>query len=159
VPYLRRLVFCFPQRRPEFEPGSGNVRFVVEKNGAGRRFSPSTSVTPAKHSTDCFTLIIIYHHPGLVQYANSGLSRSGLVSTPPQRKKERPSGLSSSPLLCSCLGSRFRLGNSKLHVWVHSGAEVVFVANRKDPQRRLALASAKTLLVSRTDVTSSVLEL
>jgi hypothetical protein len=31
------------------------------------RFSPSTSVSPANfHSTDCFTLIIIYH-PGLEQ--------------------------------------------------------------------------------------------
>jgi hypothetical protein len=40
------------------------------------RFPPGTSVSPANsHSTDCFTLIIIYH-PGLVQWADvqSGLS-------------------------------------------------------------------------------------
>jgi hypothetical protein len=30
-------------------------------------FSPSTSVSPANYSIECFTLIII-HHPGLVKY-------------------------------------------------------------------------------------------
>jgi hypothetical protein len=35
--------------------------------GQSGRFSPSTSVSPANsHSTDCSTIIIIYH-PGLVQ--------------------------------------------------------------------------------------------
>jgi hypothetical protein len=30
-------------------------------------FSLNTLVTSAKHSTDCYTLIIIYHHRGLIQ--------------------------------------------------------------------------------------------
>jgi hypothetical protein len=32
-----------------------------------RSFFSSTSVSPAKHSTDCSTLIIIHHHPALEQ--------------------------------------------------------------------------------------------
>jgi hypothetical protein len=35
VPYLRQLVAGFPLRRPEFEPGSGRVRFVVDKVALG----------------------------------------------------------------------------------------------------------------------------
>jgi hypothetical protein len=31
------------------------------------RFSSITAVSPANHSTDCSTLIIIIHHPRLVQ--------------------------------------------------------------------------------------------
>jgi hypothetical protein len=31
------------------------------------KFLLNTSVSPAKHSADCSTLIIIHHHPGLVQ--------------------------------------------------------------------------------------------
>jgi hypothetical protein len=50
---------------PLFEPGSGHVEFVVDKRRWGK-FSPSTSVFPAKHSTDWSTLISIHHHPGLV---------------------------------------------------------------------------------------------
>jgi hypothetical protein len=41
-----------------FEPVSGHVGFVVDKMDWGR-FSLSTSVSPAEHSTDCSTLIII----------------------------------------------------------------------------------------------------
>jgi hypothetical protein len=52
------------------------------------RISPSISVSPANHSTDCSTLIIIHHHPGLVQQVSSGLSISGLGSTPPQKRKK-----------------------------------------------------------------------
>jgi hypothetical protein len=44
---------------PRFEPGLGHVGFVVEKQHWSR-LSLSTSVSPAKHSTDCFTLIIIW---------------------------------------------------------------------------------------------------
>jgi hypothetical protein len=46
---------------------SRHVGFVVDKVALGK-FSPTTSVSPANfYSTDCSTLIIIYH-PGLVQY-------------------------------------------------------------------------------------------
>jgi hypothetical protein len=62
----KSLVAGFPPLRPEFEPKSGHVGFVVDKVALGR-FSPSTSVSPANsHSTDCSTFIVIYH-PGLVQ--------------------------------------------------------------------------------------------
>jgi hypothetical protein len=54
VPQLKQLVAGFQPRRTEFEPGLGHVGFVVG------RFSPSTSVFPANHSTDCSTLIIVY---------------------------------------------------------------------------------------------------
>jgi hypothetical protein len=37
-----------------------------EQSGTGVMFSTSTSVSPAKHSTDCSTLIIIHHHQVLV---------------------------------------------------------------------------------------------
>jgi hypothetical protein len=32
-------------------------------------FTPSTSVSPSNHFTGCSTLIIIIHHPELMQYA------------------------------------------------------------------------------------------
>jgi hypothetical protein len=48
------------------KPGSGHVEFMVDKAAMGK-FSPSISMSPAKHSTYCSKLIIIYHHPGLVQ--------------------------------------------------------------------------------------------
>jgi hypothetical protein len=47
------------------------------------RFSPSTSVSLASHSTNRSTFII--HHPRLVQLASSGLSNSELRPTPPQK--------------------------------------------------------------------------
>jgi hypothetical protein len=31
APYLKRLVTGFPQRRPRFAPGSGQMGFVVDK--------------------------------------------------------------------------------------------------------------------------------
>jgi hypothetical protein len=65
-PKLRRLVADYPPRRPGFEPGSGHVGFVVDKE-AWDRFSPSTSVSPANlHSTNCSTITLICHL-GLVQ--------------------------------------------------------------------------------------------
>jgi hypothetical protein len=42
--------------------------------------------SPAKHSTDCSTLVIIHYHPGLVQLASSGLSSNGLNYTPLQKE-------------------------------------------------------------------------
>jgi hypothetical protein len=48
-----------------FELGLGHVGFVVDKVALGQ-------VSSANHSTDCSTLIIIIivHHPGLVQQAS-----------------------------------------------------------------------------------------
>jgi hypothetical protein len=39
VPQLKRLVAGFPSRRTEFEPGLGNVGFVVDKVALGQVFS------------------------------------------------------------------------------------------------------------------------
>jgi hypothetical protein len=39
VPQLRRLVAGFPPRRPEFQPRSGHVGFVVDKVALGQGFS------------------------------------------------------------------------------------------------------------------------
>jgi hypothetical protein len=44
-------------------------------------FPPRTSVSPAKCSTDCSTLIIIHHHPALQQLVD-------LVPLHPQKKKK-----------------------------------------------------------------------
>jgi hypothetical protein len=53
APQLKRLVAGFPSLWPGFDPGSGEVGFVVDKWRSGR-FSPSTSVSPASlHSTNC----------------------------------------------------------------------------------------------------------
>jgi hypothetical protein len=65
VLYLRRFVAGFLPLKPEIESESGHVVFVVDKAELDR-FTRSTSVSPANHSTDCSTLIII-HHPGLVK--------------------------------------------------------------------------------------------
>jgi hypothetical protein len=40
------------------------VGFVVDEVALGQ-LSPDKAVSPANHSTDCSTLIVI-HHPGLV---------------------------------------------------------------------------------------------
>jgi hypothetical protein len=56
-----------PPWRPGFVPNSGHVGFVVDKGALGW-FSPGTSVSPAKHSTDYSTVIFIQHHrPVLIQ--------------------------------------------------------------------------------------------
>jgi hypothetical protein len=65
VTSFRRLVAGFPPRRREFEPGSGYVGFVVNK-AALRQVLSEYSVFLANRSTDCSTLIIIHHQPGLV---------------------------------------------------------------------------------------------
>jgi hypothetical protein len=51
----QRLDAGFPPRRPGFAYGQ-HVGFVVDKAALGQ--SPSTSVSPANHSTD-FSIIII----------------------------------------------------------------------------------------------------
>ena len=53
APELKRSVAGFPQRRPGFDPGSGQVIFV----GWGG-FSPSTSVSPANLLSNKFSIII-----------------------------------------------------------------------------------------------------
>jgi hypothetical protein len=63
VSYLKRLVAGFPQRWPEL--GSGHVGFVVNKAALGQAFS-WYFISPAKHSTDCSSFIIVHHHPALV---------------------------------------------------------------------------------------------
>jgi hypothetical protein len=56
APQLKRLVASFPPRRPGFDPGSGQVEFVVDKVALG------TSVSPANlHSTNCSTITLTYH--------------------------------------------------------------------------------------------------
>jgi hypothetical protein len=55
-------------------------------NSNGGRFSPSLSISPANHSTDSSTLIII-HHPGLLQWDSSGPSNIGLGSIAPPKWK------------------------------------------------------------------------
>jgi hypothetical protein len=52
-----RAIAGFPTRRPGFNPGSGQVGFVVAKWRRGR-LSPSTSVSPAIHSTN-FSILTI----------------------------------------------------------------------------------------------------
>jgi hypothetical protein len=54
VPYLRRSFVSFPPQLP----GSGHVGFVVDKGTRGQDFSEYFGAPPAKHSTDCSTLII-----------------------------------------------------------------------------------------------------
>jgi hypothetical protein len=58
-PYLKQLVAGFPRRRPGSAPGSGKWDLWWTKWRRGR-FSPSTSVSPAKtiHSTN-FSIITI----------------------------------------------------------------------------------------------------
>jgi hypothetical protein len=58
--------FCrwLPTAATWVDPSSGHVGFVLERHWG--RFSLSTSVSTATHSTDCSTLIII-HHLGLEQ--------------------------------------------------------------------------------------------
>jgi hypothetical protein len=46
VPWLRRFVAGLPPQRPEFDPGSVHVGFVVDKVTLGQVFPPSTSVSP-----------------------------------------------------------------------------------------------------------------
>jgi hypothetical protein len=87
VPYLRGIIAGFPQRRHEFGPGRTKRQWG--------RFSPSTTVSPAKYSIDCSTLIIIIRRWYIRPVG--GLSNSGLCSTPPPsliKEKLKLSGLS-----------------------------------------------------------------
>jgi hypothetical protein len=60
-PQLKRLVAGFPPRRPGFDPGSGQVGFVVNKVALGRVFSEYFGF-PCQSS---FHQILHHHnHPG-----------------------------------------------------------------------------------------------
>jgi hypothetical protein len=64
APWLKRLVAGFPYRRPRFEPGSGQVGFVVGKVALGQVFSEYFGF-PCQSS---FHQILHHHnHPGQVQ--------------------------------------------------------------------------------------------
>jgi hypothetical protein len=55
APQLRLLVAGFPPLRLGFDPGSGQVGFVVDKVALGQ-------VSPANlHSTNCSTITVTYH--------------------------------------------------------------------------------------------------
>jgi hypothetical protein len=45
------------------------VLFVLEEAAIGQAFSELFGSRPNYLFPDCFTLIIIIHHPGLVQYS------------------------------------------------------------------------------------------
>jgi hypothetical protein len=51
VPWLRRLVAGLSPRRPEFDPGSVHVGFVVDTVALGQvlRFSPVNFIPPVLH--------------------------------------------------------------------------------------------------------------
>jgi hypothetical protein len=66
--------------KSRIEPGSGHLEFVVDKVALGQVFSKYFGF-PAKHSTNCSTLIIIQ---GWYNRPTSGLSNSGLDSTAPK---------------------------------------------------------------------------
>jgi hypothetical protein len=63
APKLKRLVAGFPLRRPGFDPGSGQVGFVVDKVALGRVFSEYFGF-PCQSS---FHQILHHKHPGQVQ--------------------------------------------------------------------------------------------
>jgi hypothetical protein len=84
-PTARLRPCCSSRGFPPRSPGSSPGQVIWDLWWTKRhwsRFSPSTSVSPAKHSTDCTTLIII-HHPGLVQYATSAVDLVPLQPPPP----------------------------------------------------------------------------
>jgi hypothetical protein len=87
MPYFGQLVAGFPPQRTRFEPGLVHAGFVVDRRHCGR-FSPRTSISPTKQSTDCNTLINI-HHPGWYNRPIRGFSERRLGSFPPQKEKKK----------------------------------------------------------------------
>jgi hypothetical protein len=90
APWLFRSSDCYSlashRGGPGSKPGHVTCDVCMTKPHCGR-FCPSTSASPAKHSTDCSTLIIIrgwYNRP------NSGLS--SISTSPPPQKKRRGGG-------------------------------------------------------------------
>jgi hypothetical protein len=59
APQLKQLVAGFPQRRPGFKPGSGQVGFVMDKMELGQFFSEYFGF-PCQSSFH-------HNHPGQVQ--------------------------------------------------------------------------------------------
>jgi hypothetical protein len=64
--YLKRLVAGFPLRRLGFDPGSGQVGFVVDKVALGHVSSEYFGFPAYLRSTNCSTITLTYHL-GLVQ--------------------------------------------------------------------------------------------
>jgi hypothetical protein len=87
VPKLKRLDAGFPPRRPGFASGQ-HVGFVVDKASLGQ-FSPSTSVSPANHSTNFSIIIIIrgWHNRSLVATVPRGPNWTPAPTTPIKKKK------------------------------------------------------------------------
>jgi hypothetical protein len=72
APWIKRLVAGFPPRRPGFDPGSGQVGFVVDKAALGQVFSEYFGF-PCQSS---FHRIILHphNHPGQVEWTQFGLN-------------------------------------------------------------------------------------
>jgi hypothetical protein len=85
MPLLKRLVAGFSPRRPGFDPGSGQVGFVVEKVALGRVFSEYFGF-PCQSSLH--KILHHHNHPG---QATIGQSVAAVPSepswTPPPTKR------------------------------------------------------------------------
>jgi hypothetical protein len=57
VHWLRQVVAGLPSRRPDFDPGSVHMGFVVDKVALGQVLSPSTSVFPCQFHSICSPLL------------------------------------------------------------------------------------------------------
>jgi hypothetical protein len=55
------------------------------------KFYPGTSVSPATHSTDCSTLIIIHHGVSKIGQTVADVP-SGFILTPPQENNKKNNG-------------------------------------------------------------------
>jgi hypothetical protein len=66
MPQLRQIVARFSPPWAGFDTMSGHVGFVVDKVALGQVFFKYFICPANSHTTDCSTIIIIYH-PGLVQ--------------------------------------------------------------------------------------------
>jgi hypothetical protein len=87
VPWLRRLVGGFPQRRPGFEPRSGHVEFVVDKVAPRQIFSEYFGF-PCQFS---FHRLLHIHHHKPSEAGTTGQLVADVQSrhslTPPQETK------------------------------------------------------------------------
>jgi hypothetical protein len=90
VPWLRRLVAGFPPLRPEFEPGSNHVGFIVDKVALRQVFFEYFGLPYlfAFHRLLHNCHIIIYHL-GLEQQAKPWPQYKWTRSHPMKRERER----------------------------------------------------------------------
>jgi hypothetical protein len=65
-----------PTMAVRFEPGSGHVGFVVDNAALGQVFSEYVG-SLANYCTDCSTMIINHHHPGIEDSVPLHPPRSG----------------------------------------------------------------------------------